>query len=59
VGWEWVNLGFLAGGLVLLGSKIFTWHGPVAMLAAMAAYVGTVLGRRQLRQPRLAADASV
>ena len=36
VGWEWVNLGFLAGGLILLGSKIFTWHGPVAMLAAIA-----------------------
>ena len=36
VGWEWVNLGFLAGGLVLIGSRIFTWHGPVAMLAAIA-----------------------
>jgi electron transport complex protein RnfD len=36
VGWEWVNIGFLIGGLILLGSKIFTWHGPVAMLAAIA-----------------------
>lgn len=36
VGWEWVNLGFLAGGLVLLGKRVFTWHAPVAMLATLA-----------------------
>ena len=36
VGWEWVNVGFLIGGFILLGSKIFTWHGPVAMLGAIA-----------------------
>lgn len=35
VGWEWVNLGFLAGGLWLLYRRIFTWHAPVAMLAAL------------------------
>ncbi len=35
-GWEWVNLGFLAGGLYLLYRNVFTWHGPVAMLAALA-----------------------
>lgn len=36
VGWEWVNLGFLAGGLVLLAKRTFTWHGPVAMLLTIA-----------------------
>ncbi len=36
VGWEWVNLAFLAGGLVLLGRGIFTWHAPLAMLASLA-----------------------
>ena len=36
VGWEWVNIGFLIGGLILLGSRIFTWHGPFAMLATLA-----------------------
>ncbi len=35
VGWEWVNLAFLAGGLVLLQKKIFTWHAPVSMLVAL------------------------
>lgn len=36
VGWEWVNLAFLAGGLWLLYRRIFTWHAPVAFLAALA-----------------------
>jgi len=35
-GWEWVNAGFLAGGLYLLARRIFTWHAPVAMLGALA-----------------------
>lgn len=35
-GWEWVNLGFLAGGAWLVYRKIFTWHAPLAMLAALA-----------------------
>lgn len=35
-GWEWVNLGFLLGGAYLLYRRIFTWHAPVAMLAALA-----------------------
>jgi electron transport complex protein RnfD len=37
VGWQWVSLGFLAGGLWMLFRGIFTWHAPVAMLAALAA----------------------
>ncbi len=35
VGWEWANLAFLAGGLYLLSRRIFTWHAPLAMLAAL------------------------
>ena len=35
-GWEWVNAGFLLGGLFLLYKRIFTWHAPVAMLAGLA-----------------------
>ena len=35
LGWLWVNLGFLAGGLFLLKEKVFTWHAPVAMLTAL------------------------
>jgi len=36
VGWEWVNLGFLAGGIIMLANRLFTWHGPVAMLATLS-----------------------
>lgn len=36
VGWEWVNLGFLAGGLFLLVRGVFTWHAPVSMLVALS-----------------------
>jgi len=35
-GWEWVNLGFLIGGVWLLYMRVFTWHAPVAMLAALS-----------------------
>lgn len=36
VGWEWVNLAFLAGGALLLAKGIFTWHAPLAMLTSLA-----------------------
>ena len=35
LGWEWVNIAFLAGGLWLLYQGIFTWHAPVAMLLSL------------------------
>ncbi|MTI13835.1 electron transport complex subunit RsxD [Sansalvadorimonas verongulae] len=35
IGWVWVNLAFLAGGLFLLKQKIISWHAPVGMLAAL------------------------
>lgn len=37
IGWFEVNLAFLAGGLWLLYRRIFTWHAPIAMLAALGA----------------------
>lgn len=36
VGWEWVNLSFLAGGCFLLYRRVFTWHAPIAMLVSLA-----------------------
>ena len=35
-GWEWVNLSYLLGGLVLLYKRVYSWHAPVGMLAALA-----------------------
>ncbi|MFK7830867.1 MAG: electron transport complex subunit RsxD [Congregibacter sp.] len=36
VGWEVTNLAFLAGGAWLLYRRVFTWHAPLAMLAALS-----------------------
>ncbi len=34
-GWEWVGIAYLCGGAFLLFRKVFTWHAPVGMLAAL------------------------
>jgi electron transport complex protein RnfD len=35
-GWEWINTGFLFGGLYLLYRGLISWHIPASMLAALA-----------------------
>lgn len=35
VGWQWVNLAWLAGGLWLLASKTIRWHIPCSFLAVL------------------------
>jgi electron transport complex protein RnfD len=35
-GWEWINIMFLAGGLVLIFIKVINWHIPVAVLGALS-----------------------
>ena len=35
LGWEWVNLGFLFGGLGLLALKIIPWQTPVGVLLGL------------------------
>jgi len=35
-GWNWVNLGFLLGGLYLLYRKVIHWRIPVAVLAGLS-----------------------
>lgn len=39
-GWEWLAAGYLAGGLILLATRVITWHMPAAFLAALAAISG-------------------
>ncbi|VXC81620.1 electron transport complex subunit RsxD [Serratia oryzae] len=36
IGWQWINLGFLAGGLFMLGRRLIHWQIPFSMLAAIA-----------------------
>ena len=35
-GWEWINIGFLLGGIWLMYKRIIKWHIPVAMLASLS-----------------------
>ncbi|MFQ2272558.1 electron transport complex subunit RsxD [Aeromonas enteropelogenes] len=35
IGWSWVNLGYLLGGLFLLQQKVINWRIPVAVLGAL------------------------
>jgi len=35
-GWEWINVGFLLGGLYLLYRRLITWHIPFSMLASLS-----------------------
>jgi electron transport complex protein RnfD len=35
LGWDWVNLGFLLGGLWLLYKRIITWQIPLGMLGSL------------------------
>ncbi|NUU67821.1 electron transport complex subunit RsxD [Enterobacteriaceae bacterium BIT-l23] len=37
VGWQWVNLAYLAGGLFLLWRNAIRWHIPLAFLASLLA----------------------
>lgn len=34
-GSEWVGLAYLAGGLLLLRQRVFSWHAPVGMLGSL------------------------
>ncbi|MFA0025970.1 RnfABCDGE type electron transport complex subunit D, partial [Vibrio sp. 10N.261.49.A5] len=38
VGWEWVNLAYLVGGLVLIKQRVIQWHIPVAFLGSLTLF---------------------
>jgi electron transport complex protein RnfD len=39
-GWEWISLGYLAGGLWLVQQRVIGWHVPAAFLGALALCAG-------------------
>lgn len=39
-GWEWLALGYLAGGIYLLVRGVITWHMPTAFIVALAVISG-------------------
>lgn len=35
IGWQWVNLAYLLGGIALIRAKVIQWYIPVAMLCSL------------------------
>ncbi|WP_425641361.1 electron transport complex subunit RsxD [Marinomonas gallaica] len=44
VSWMYVNLAYLAGGLLLIWLRIITWHTPVAMIAGLGLMANVFYG---------------
>ncbi|MTC59052.1 electron transport complex subunit RsxD [Providencia rustigianii] len=36
IGWQWVNIAYLLGGLIMLSRRIISWHIPVAFIGTLA-----------------------
>lgn len=53
LGWQWINLGYLAGGLFLLWKNAIRWHIPAAMLLSLAfcATLGWLISPESLNTP--------
>lgn len=54
-GWQWVNLGYLAGGLFLLWQKTIRWHIPLSFLLSLAvcSTLGWIFSPQSLAAPHL------
>lgn len=55
VGWQWVNLAYLLGGLFMLSQKAIRWHIPVSFLATLAlcATLGWLFSPQSLASPQI------
>lgn len=55
VGWQWVNLAWLAGGIGLLWQKAIRWHIPVSFLLSLAicATLGWLFSPETLASPQM------
>lgn len=53
LGWQWVNVGYLAGGLFLLWKNAIRWHVPAAMLLSLSfcATLGWFFSPESLNSP--------
>ncbi|MDA0146996.1 electron transport complex subunit RsxD [Vibrio sp. LaRot3] len=40
LGWQWVNLAYLAGGLALIKLRVISWHIPVSFLTSLLVISG-------------------
>ncbi|MBP2171285.1 electron transport complex protein RnfD [Erwinia toletana] len=53
LGWQWINIGFLLGGLFLLWTNCIRWHIPVSFLLSLAfcATLGWLIAPQSLASP--------
>jgi Na+-translocating ferredoxin:NAD+ oxidoreductase subunit D len=53
LGWQWINLAFLVGGLWMLINRSIRWHIPLAMLLALAlcSSIGWMIAPEKLVSP--------
>ncbi|WP_147197446.1 electron transport complex subunit RsxD [Pantoea sp. MBD-2R] len=53
LGWQWVNIGYLVGGLFLLMTRSIRWHIPVSILLSLAVFstLGWLLSPQGLVSP--------
>ncbi|OLQ90667.1 electron transport complex subunit RsxD [Vibrio panuliri] len=40
IGWQWVNLAYLVGGIALLKLRVISWHIPVSFLVSLFVFSG-------------------
>lgn len=54
-GWQWVNIGYLAGGLFLLWQRAIRWHIPVSFLLTLAicSTLGWLFSPASLASPQM------
>lgn len=54
-GWQWVNIAWLAGGLLLLWQKAIRWHIPLSFLLSLAlcATLGWLIAPHSLASPQI------
>ncbi len=55
LGWQWINVGYLAGGLFLLWKNAIRWHIPAAMLLSLGfcATLGWIFSPELLNSPMI------
>lgn len=55
LGWQWVNIARLAGGLFLLWQKAIRWHIPVSFLVSLGlcATLGWIFSPQSLASPQM------
>ncbi|QCJ70025.1 electron transport complex subunit RsxD [Providencia heimbachae] len=38
IGWQWVNIAYLIGGLIMINCRIISWHIPVSFIGTLAVF---------------------